>query len=152
MFGRFFSQRFGNLRTRTRNWIERRNLTTRSYSILQYSVFGISTTALLALFGPSITTFAEQNPPIKAKLCEELGRETIAATRWLAFKQITYKDNKGVERKWDLIERPTRSSHGIDAVDVLCVVKKMEKKIKYYWCYNIDLLSLICVLNFRRVW
>jgi len=53
--------------------------------------------SLVTLFGT--TVLAEQT---KAKLCKEIRRETLAATRWLAFKQITYLDPNGAERVYQL--------------------------------------------------
>ncbi|KAF9070334.1 NUDIX hydrolase domain-like protein [Rhodocollybia butyracea] len=43
--------------------------------------------------------------------------------KWITLKKITYTDAEGKERLWEVAQRKTRKSSGIDAVAILAILK-----------------------------
>ncbi|VDB96169.1 unnamed protein product [Peniophora sp. CBMAI 1063] len=59
-----------------------------------------------------------QKPSIVSK--EELeGRDA----KWVSLKKLNWKDHTGRERVWEVAERRTRGSSGLDAVAILAVIR-----------------------------
>ena len=56
-----------------------------------------------------------------------VSRDNVASTRWLALQTLTYKDQAGKLRKWDVCQRTTRGDSaklaGVDAVVILALLK-----------------------------
>lgn len=51
--------------------------------------------------------------------------ELVASTKWLALQTLTYTDEKGASRKWDVATRTTKSStNTADAVVIIPLLKK----------------------------
>ena len=54
---------------------------------------------------------------------------TIATTRWLALKTLSYTDREGVQRKWDIATRTSHTGQGQpDAVVIIPVLKSSKSK------------------------
>ncbi|GLB35211.1 putative Nudix hydrolase family protein [Lyophyllum shimeji] len=47
--------------------------------------------------------------------------------KWITLKRLTYLDANGKERLWEVAERKTRKSTGIDAVAVLAILRSKTK-------------------------
>lgn len=70
-------------------------------------------------------------------------QKTLAETKWISFKTITYTDRHNVQRGWDMCERATAIGQTVAAVDVLAVLKKKGEpdrlviEIQYrYYCFH----------------
>ncbi|KAI0317848.1 NUDIX hydrolase domain-like protein [Amylostereum chailletii] len=63
-----------------------------------------------------------QQPTILSK--EDL--ETSDA-KWVSLKKINWKDANGKKRVWEVAERRTRGSSGIDAVAILAIIRSKTK-------------------------
>ncbi|TFK25008.1 hypothetical protein FA15DRAFT_704017 [Coprinopsis marcescibilis] len=48
---------------------------------------------------------------------------TTSDARWIGLKKISYTDADGKQRLWEMAERRTRSSGGIDAVAILTILR-----------------------------
>ncbi|KAJ2920927.1 hypothetical protein H1R20_g16165, partial [Candolleomyces eurysporus] len=46
--------------------------------------------------------------------------------RWITLKKLTYTDPDGKQRPWEMAERKTRSSSGIDAVAIFAVIRSRK--------------------------
>lgn len=51
-----------------------------------------------------------------------------ADAKWLALKQLKYKDAKGNERQWEMAGRKTTSKAGIDSVAILAILRDPSGK------------------------
>ncbi|CAJ1381512.1 unnamed protein product [Effrenium voratum] len=64
----------------------------------------------------------------KAPHVEQARTQDIAATQWLKLQTLTYRDQTGHERKWDLVTRTTRTDRaGVDAVIILPLLRSSKK-------------------------
>lgn len=61
-----------------------------------------------------------------------LSRKDVASTRWLKLQTITYRDEKGRQRLWDVCTRTTRdasaSKSGVDAVVILALLRSASRE------------------------
>ncbi|KAJ2916020.1 hypothetical protein MD484_g4410, partial [Candolleomyces efflorescens] len=55
--------------------------------------------------------------------CEEL---PTSDARWITLKKLTYTDPDGKQRPWEMAERTTRSSSGIDAVAIFALIRSRK--------------------------
>ncbi|KAH6918832.1 NUDIX hydrolase domain-like protein [Coprinopsis sp. MPI-PUGE-AT-0042] len=46
--------------------------------------------------------------------------------RWISLKKLKYLDQDGKERLWEMAQRRTRSSSGVDAVAILAIIKSKK--------------------------
>ncbi|EAU88437.2 phosphoribosyl-ATP diphosphatase [Coprinopsis cinerea okayama7 len=46
--------------------------------------------------------------------------------RWISLKKLTYTDQDGKQRPWEMATRRTRSTSGIDAVAILTILKSKK--------------------------
>jgi len=50
--------------------------------------------------------------------------------KWVTLKKITWNDQDGKERLWEVAERKTRSKRGVDAVAILAMLHSEKKDFK----------------------
>ncbi|KAF8609597.1 hypothetical protein BDV93DRAFT_518389 [Ceratobasidium sp. AG-I] len=48
-------------------------------------------------------------------------------TKWVTLQKITWRDQDGKERPWEVASRKTRGESGIDAVAILAILKSQSK-------------------------
>lgn len=57
----------------------------------------------------------------------------VAATRWLKLQTLTYRDQQGTERAWDVVSRTTKShsrvAAGVDAVIILPLLRSKKQQL-----------------------
>ncbi|KAL1495611.1 hypothetical protein AB1Y20_016971 [Prymnesium parvum] len=58
------------------------------------------------------------------------GKTDVAATRWLKLQTISYIDENGQPRKWDMASRTTKSSASADAVAILALLRHSSSPSK----------------------
>lgn len=58
------------------------------------------------------------------------GEEYIGRGKFLALKCVSYNDAKGVQRKWEVVDRVTKQGNSVDAVDVIAIYKKDKEPDK----------------------
>ncbi|KDQ08545.1 hypothetical protein BOTBODRAFT_37837 [Botryobasidium botryosum FD-172 SS1] len=51
----------------------------------------------------------------------------ITEAKWVTLKKIQWKDQEGKDRVWEMAERTTRGSSGIDAVDIFPILRSKSK-------------------------
>jgi len=70
------------------------------------------------------------DPPSPPESAQSLPRihsiEPVASTRWLALKTITYTDQEGKERKWDIATRTTKQS--CDTADAVIIIPLLRHR------------------------
>jgi len=54
----------------------------------------------------------------------------VEKARWVTLKNITWKDQDGKQRAWEVAERKTRSKGGIDAVAILALLHSKNEDFK----------------------
>ncbi|KAG8963359.1 hypothetical protein FRC03_003120 [Tulasnella sp. 419] len=66
-----------------------------------------------------------QEPQVLSK--EDLSNDQA---KWVSLKKLTWKDQEGKERTWEMAERTTRSKGGIDAVAILALLESEKQDFK----------------------
>ncbi|KAG9101680.1 hypothetical protein FS749_004489 [Ceratobasidium sp. UAMH 11750] len=63
---------------------------------------------------------------------EILKKEELSAqdAKWVTLEKITWKDQDGKQRPWEVASRKTRSEGGIDAVAVLAILKSKSETFR----------------------
>eukprot|EP01113_Clastostelium_recurvatum_P045010 TRINITY_DN7668_c0_g1_i2.p1 TRINITY_DN7668_c0_g1~~TRINITY_DN7668_c0_g1_i2.p1 ORF type:complete len:200 (-),score=41.32 TRINITY_DN7668_c0_g1_i2:110-709(-) len=57
--------------------------------------------------------------------CIQTAKDVLYEAKWISLKQISYTDPKGVDRKWESVERTTRRGD-IDGVDIIAIVRHKD--------------------------
>lgn len=68
--------------------------------------------------------------------------ETIASTKWLSLQTISYTDQAGASRKWNMVTRATKSRDTADAVVIIPILRNISKSGSNGECGKPDTLLI----------
>ncbi|KAG8720456.1 hypothetical protein FRC08_000182 [Ceratobasidium sp. 394] len=81
---------------------------------------------------PSLPLSAYSTKARMSQKPEILKKEELSAqdAKWVTLEKITWKDQDGKQRPWEVASRKTRSEGGIDAVAVLAILKSKSETFR----------------------